>query len=85
MKRAATMLAVSLAIAMVVAACASMKGDGRDHVARAVQAQGGADVLGKVKTVSEKATVRQWEPSSPRSPAARCASPARQRWSRSPT
>ena len=62
MKRAATMLAVPLAVAMVVAACASMQPGGRDLVARAVSAQGGADALGGVKTISYKATVRQWEP-----------------------
>ncbi|HET9924468.1 MAG TPA: MBL fold metallo-hydrolase [Methylomirabilota bacterium] len=62
MKRAAMTLAVSLAIAMVVVACASMQPGGRDLVARAVQAQGGADALASVKTLSEKATVRQWEP-----------------------
>ena len=62
MKRAGTMLALSLAIAMVVVACASMQGGGRDHVARAVSAQGGTDALAKVKTISQKGTVRQWEP-----------------------
>jgi hypothetical protein len=63
MKRAATTLAVSLAISMVVVACASMRpGGGRDLVARAVQAQGGAEALASVKTLAEKATVRQWEP-----------------------
>jgi len=55
-------LAVSLAISMVVVACASMQPGGRDLVARAVQAQGGAEALASVKTLSEKATVRQWEP-----------------------
>ena len=62
MKRAGTMLALSLAIAMVVVACASMQGSGRDHVTRAVSAQGGTDALAKVKTISQKGTVRQWEP-----------------------
>ena len=62
MKRAGTMVALSLVIAMVVVACASMSGGGRDHVARAVQAQGGTDALAKVKTISQKGTVRQWEP-----------------------
>jgi len=62
MKRAATMLAVPLAVAMVVAACASMQPGGRDLVARAVSAQGGAEALAAVKTISYKATVRQWEP-----------------------
>jgi hypothetical protein len=38
MKRAGTMLVLSLAIAMVVVACASMQGGRRDHVARAVSA-----------------------------------------------
>jgi len=62
MKRAATMLAVSLAISMVVGACASMQPGGRDLVAKAVSAQGGADALSAVKTLSYKATSRQWEP-----------------------
>lgn len=62
MKRAVAMLAVSLAISMVVGACASMRPGGRDLVAKAVSAQGGADALAAVKTISYKATVRQWEP-----------------------
>src|SRR5882724_11428441 len=62
MKRAATMLAVSLAISMIVVACASMQPGGRDLVARAVSTQGGADALAGVKTISAKATIRQWEP-----------------------
>ena len=62
MKRAGTMLALSLVIAMVVVACASMQGGGRDHVTRAVSAQGGTDAMAKVKTISQKGTVRQWEP-----------------------
>ena len=62
MKRFSTMLAVSLAVSMVVVACASMQSGGGDLVARAVTAQGGADALGAVKTISYKATVRQWDP-----------------------
>ena len=62
MKRAAMMLAVSLAISIVVVACASMQPGGRDLVARALSAQGGAEALTAVKTISYKATVRQWEP-----------------------
>src|SRR6266851_2086853 len=62
MKRAATTLAVSLVIALIVAACASMSGGGPDLVARGLQAQGGADALTAVKTVSQRATVRYWEP-----------------------
>lgn len=62
MKRAAMTLAVSLAISTVVVACASMQPGGRDLVSRAVSAQGGADALTAVKTISYKATVRQWEP-----------------------
>jgi hypothetical protein len=62
MKRFSTTLAVSLAISMVVVACASMQSGGRDPVTRAVSAQGGADALDAVKTISYKATVRQWEP-----------------------
>ncbi len=62
MKRFSTMLVVSLAISMVVAACASMQSGGGDLVTRAVSAQGGADALAAIKTISYKATVRQWEP-----------------------
>jgi len=61
-KRAATTLAVSLVIALIVVACASMSGGGPDLVARGLQAQGGADALTAVKTISQKATVRYWEP-----------------------
>src|SRR3979411_950343 len=61
MKRATT-LAVSLIVSMIVVACASMQPGGRDLVARAVSAQGGADALAAVKTISSKATIRQWEP-----------------------
>jgi glyoxylase-like metal-dependent hydrolase (beta-lactamase superfamily II) len=62
MKRFSMMLAVSLAVSMAVAACASMQTGGRDLVTKAVSAQGGADALAGVKTISYKATVRQWEP-----------------------
>ena len=62
MKRAAPILAGVLIISIVVGACASMQTGGRDLVAKAVQAQGGAEALGAVKTISYKATVRQWEP-----------------------
>ena len=62
MKRAVLTLAVSLAVSTVVVACASMQPGGRDLVAKAVSAQGGADALALVKTISYKATVRQWEP-----------------------
>jgi glyoxylase-like metal-dependent hydrolase (beta-lactamase superfamily II) len=62
MKRVGTTLGLSLAIAMGVVACASMSGGGRDHVARAVQAQGGTDAMAKVKTISQKGTERQWAP-----------------------
>ena len=62
MKRAATTLAVSLIVSMIVVACASMSGGGRDLVARGVQAQGGPEALASVKTISQKATVRYWEP-----------------------
>jgi glyoxylase-like metal-dependent hydrolase (beta-lactamase superfamily II) len=58
MRRAVVLLVVSL----VVAACATTSQRGQDLVARAVQAMGGADALGGVKTVAVKGTVRQWEP-----------------------
>jgi len=62
MKRAGATLAVSLIVSMVVVACASMSGGGRDLVARGLQAQGGPEALASVKTISQKATVRYWEP-----------------------
>jgi glyoxylase-like metal-dependent hydrolase (beta-lactamase superfamily II) len=62
MKRAAMTLAVSLAVSIAVAACASMQPGGRDLVTKAVSAQGGAEALASVRTLSYKATVRQWEP-----------------------
>jgi glyoxylase-like metal-dependent hydrolase (beta-lactamase superfamily II) len=62
MKRAAMALAVSLVIGTIVGACASMQPGGQYLVARAVQAQGGADALVAVKTISLKATARFWEP-----------------------
>lgn len=58
MKRAAFLLAVSLA----VVSCATMGQRGQDLVSRAVEAVGGADKLAAVKTLSVKGTVRQWEP-----------------------
>jgi glyoxylase-like metal-dependent hydrolase (beta-lactamase superfamily II) len=58
MKRAA----VLLAIALVLMSCATMQQRSQDVVGRAVQAAGGADKLAGIKTVSEKGTVRQWEP-----------------------
>src|SRR5260370_26613758 len=61
MKRAATTLAVSLVIALIVAACASMSGGGPDLVARRLQAQGRADALTAVKTVSQRAAQRYLE------------------------
>ena len=54
MKRFWTMLAVSLAVSMVVVACASMQTGGRDLVTKAVSAQGSADALAAVKTISYK-------------------------------
>lgn len=62
MKRAALLFAVSLALAAVVAACASMSTRSQDLVGRAVQAQGGAEALAGAKTYYEKGTVRQWDP-----------------------
>jgi glyoxylase-like metal-dependent hydrolase (beta-lactamase superfamily II) len=58
MKRAASVLAISL----VVAACATMQPQSQSLVSRGVSAVGGADALAGVKTVYEKGTVRHWEP-----------------------
>src|SRR5262249_15255412 len=51
-----------LGIALLVASCATVHTRGRALVTRAVQAIGGADRLAAVKTVSLKATTKQWEP-----------------------
>src|SRR3989441_4974252 len=58
MKRAGMLLA----IALIVASCATTQPRGQELVSRAVQALGGADTLAGVKTLSVKGTVRQWEP-----------------------
>jgi hypothetical protein len=59
MKRAGLLLAVVL----IAASCATTSQPrGQDLVNRAVQAVGGAAALAKVKTLSMKGTVRQWEP-----------------------
>src|SRR5687768_10211780 len=58
MKRAAFLIAFLL----TAVSCASMQQQSRSHVDRAVQALGGAEALGKIKTVATKGTVRQWEP-----------------------
>ena len=62
MKRAALFLAVPLVLALLVGSCATKTPRAQDTVARAVQAMGGADALAGVKTMTVKATVRQWEP-----------------------
>ena len=58
MKRAGMLLA----IALIVASCATTQPRGQELVSRAVQALGGADTLAGVKTLSVEGTVRQWEP-----------------------
>jgi glyoxylase-like metal-dependent hydrolase (beta-lactamase superfamily II) len=58
MKRALCLLG----IALLVTSCATVHTRGRALVTRAVQAVGGADRLAAVKTVSLKATAKQWEP-----------------------
>jgi glyoxylase-like metal-dependent hydrolase (beta-lactamase superfamily II) len=58
MKRIAWLSAVSL----VVVSCATGPPTSQDLVGRAVQALGGANTLAGVKTISVKATTRQWEP-----------------------
>jgi len=51
-----------LAVLLVLVGCATTSPRGQDLVGRAVQAMGGADALGGVKTMVMKGTVRQWEP-----------------------
>src|SRR5688500_20218173 len=58
MKRAAFVIAFLL----TAVSCASTQQQSRSHVDRAVHAPGGAEGLGKIRTVATKATVRQWEP-----------------------
>src|SRR5687768_2361803 len=58
MKRAASLLVVSL----IVAACATMQSGGSGHVKRGVDAVGGADALASVKTYFEKGSSKYWEP-----------------------
>ena len=58
MKRAALLFAIVL----VVGSCATVQQRGRELTTRAVEAVGGADKLAAVKTLSVKATVKQWEP-----------------------
>ena len=59
MKRAALLVVLLL----FVTACATMmQSSAPPHVARAVQAVGGAEALGGVKTVYEKGTAKYWEP-----------------------
>jgi glyoxylase-like metal-dependent hydrolase (beta-lactamase superfamily II) len=58
MKRAAFVIAFLL----TAVSCATMQQQSRTLVDRAVQALGGAEALGKVKTVATGGTVRQWEP-----------------------
>jgi hypothetical protein len=62
MKRFTYLLVGVLAIAVLAGACASTQQRGLDLVTRAVQASGGPVALGGVKTISEKGTVKQWEP-----------------------
>ena len=58
MKRAAFLLAFLL----TAVSCASLQQQSRSQVDRAMQALGGADTLGRIKTLATKGTVRQWEP-----------------------
>src|SRR2546427_12343118 len=58
MRRAVFMLVISL----VVVSCATMEQRSEDLVSRAVHAMGGTYTLAGVRTLSVKATVRQWEP-----------------------
>src|SRR3989475_3011926 len=58
MRRAVFMLVISL----VVVSCATMEQRSEDLVSRAVHAMGGTYTLAGIRTLSVKATVRQWEP-----------------------
>src|SRR5213594_1097919 len=58
MKRAVLMLVISL----VVVSCATMEQRSEDLVSRAVHAMGGTYTLAGIRTLSVKATVREWEP-----------------------
>jgi len=58
MKRILSLLFLSF----IIASCAMAPQRNQDLVNRAVEAMGGADALGNVKTMSLKGTSRQWEP-----------------------
>jgi glyoxylase-like metal-dependent hydrolase (beta-lactamase superfamily II) len=49
-------------VALFAGSCATMSSREQDLVNRALYAMGGADSLAKVKTISVKGTMRQWEP-----------------------
>jgi hypothetical protein len=55
-------IALLLVLALVAVACATMSPSPQDLVSRAVQAEGGAEALGAIKTMSMKGTMKQWEP-----------------------
>jgi glyoxylase-like metal-dependent hydrolase (beta-lactamase superfamily II) len=55
-------IAILLTASLVLPACATMQPRGHAVVSRAVQALGGPAALGRVTTITEKGTVRQWEP-----------------------
>jgi len=64
MKRAALLFAISL----IVVSCATVHERGRALTTRAVDALGGGDKLAGIKTLSVKATVKQWEPEQSNAP-----------------
>ncbi len=53
---------ILLLLPLFIAACAMAPQRNQDLVNRALDAMGGADALGNVKTLSIKGTSRQWEP-----------------------
>src|SRR5262245_3147612 len=55
-------IALSFAVALITVACATMSQTPQGLVSRGIQAQGGADALAGIKTISVKGTMKQWEP-----------------------
>ena len=55
-------LAVLIGISLVLVSCATMQSGGGALVSRGLQAVGGAETLGGVKTIATRGTLRQWEP-----------------------
>ncbi|HKZ04623.1 MAG TPA: MBL fold metallo-hydrolase [Methylomirabilota bacterium] len=55
-------IGILLAVVLTVMSCATTQQRGQALVSRGIEAVGGADALARVRTLSVRGTVRQWEP-----------------------